>query len=93
MNRVDVFKLTEDNWYPPYYIDNNAAVMVSFTPLRSEENQCEQWRVCVWGNDDCGMEKDFAFNEEAKAWCCFLEVIGMEYVNMKDLKKLGFYSA
>ena len=94
MKRVEVFKLTEDEWYPSYNCEAGKLVCVTFTKTGPQiENYNYDWRVCVWGWDDCGMEKDFPKDQEHAAWCCFLEVIGMEFVNMKDLKDLGFKSA
>lgn len=69
-------------------------VEVSFirlTPWLPAEERI--WRVCVWGNDDYGMERDFNPNEENLAWSIFLNVIGEEYVDMKFLLSLGFVSA
>ena len=94
MKRVDVFKKTNDDWYPAFDMGGEKLVEVSFiqlTPWLPEEER--EWRVCVWGNDDCGMERDFAPNEENLAWTTFLNVIGEEYVDMKFLLSLGFVSA
>lgn len=94
MKRVDVFKKTNDEWYPAFEMGGEKLVEVSFiqlTPWLPVEERL--WRVCVWGNDDCGMERDFAPNEETHAWTIFLNVIGEEYVDMKFLLSLGFVSA
>jgi len=37
------------------------------------------------------MERDFT--DEKTAWCCFLEVIGLEDVTMATLKERGFVGA
>ena len=94
MKRVDVFKKTNDDWYPAFEMGGEKLVEVSFiqlTPWLPVEERI--WRVCVWGNDDCGMERDFNPNEESHAWSIFLNVIGEEYVDMKFLLSLGFVSA
>lgn len=94
MKRVDVFKKTNDDWYPSFEMGGEKLVEVSFiqlTPWLPAEERI--WRVCVWGNDDCGMERDFNPNEENLAWTTFLNVIGEEYVDMKFLSSLGFVSA
>lgn len=93
----DVFKRTSDNWYGNYKIKNDARVSdlveVSFTVTGPDPRHHQgEFRVCVWGNDDCGMEKDFADDEEL-AWNCFLQVIGMKDVTKEKLKILGFVSA
>lgn len=93
--RCDVFKRTTDDWRPSYTLDIGIGtvcaqrlVEVSFCRIDETGNS---WRVCVWGEDDCGMEKDF--DDEKSAWCCFLEVIGMDYVNMTSLSTCGFVGA
>ncbi len=94
MKRVDVFKKTNDDWYPAFEMGGEKLVEVSFiqlTPWLPAEERV--WRVCVWGNDDCGMERDFSPNEENLAWSIFINVIGEEYVDMKFLLSLGFVSA
>ena len=93
MKRVDVYKLTQDCWYPEFTCEDGKLVMVSFLKTGPKDLENYEWRVCAWGNDDCGLEKDFPENQEASAWTCFLEVIGMEFVNMQNLIDLGFKSA
>jgi hypothetical protein len=94
--RTDVFKYTSDDWYPSYILTNShnkikGLVKVSFTQTGPNPPIEGEWRVCVWGEDDCGMEQDFV--NETIAWCCFLEVIGLEDVTMASLNSLGFISA
>lgn len=91
-----VFKRTIDDWCPNYNIESDARVsgLVEVSLLKLFDGD---WRVCVWGADDLGMEKDFEkdFYPKAKdvAFDCFLTVIGMETVDMPQLKKLGFVYA
>lgn len=92
MKPVEVYKQTQDDWYPSYQIESGTKlVKVSFFELEDSDEYPEKYRVCAWGDDDIGMEKDFIL--EGTAWNTFLVVIGMEYVNVEDLKKLGFTSA
>jgi len=92
---VDVFKRTTDDWYPSYLIQGDIRfsklVEVSFTQTGPNPPITGDWRVCVWGADDCGMERDF--QDEAQAWNCFLQVIGWEQVSMQALKDIDFVSA
>lgn len=85
MKPVRVFKKTEDDWFPSFDGD---LVEVSF--LRIWDGT---WRVCAWGKDDFGLERDFAASQEAEAWNVFLQVIGMENVNQSSLQSLGFVGA
>lgn len=98
--RVDVFKRTSDDWYPSYElaqwnkgIEHQKLVEVSFLQTGPKPKPLigGEWRVCIWGGDDCGMERDFA--DEKVAWCCFLEVIGLNDVTMAALKERGFVGA
>jgi hypothetical protein len=91
MVRTAVFKLTNDNWCPSYKLGNEMAVEVSFIPLVSYKTEGNKWRVCIWGEDDTGMEKDFV--SESEAITAFLEVIGLNFVNFDNLSERGFYPA
>ena len=66
-------------------------VEVSFSQTDPNPPFKGEWLVCAWGGDDCGMEKIFI--DEKEAWCCFLQVIGLENVTMAALTDLGFRSA
>jgi hypothetical protein len=90
--RVEVFKRTQDDWYGNYRVvgDQRVSDLVEVSFLSLEPGQTS-WRVCVWGNDDCGMELDF--EKETEAWNMFLQVIGPSYVNRNSLIALGFVSA
>ena len=98
--RVSVFKLTQDNWYGSYRIDQwhngkekpmLVEVIFNGNITAYDPTLAPVWRTCVWGNDDCGME--FDCDNEATAWNMFLQVIGMDYVDMAALIKLGYVSA
>lgn len=79
MNKVRVFKQTSDDWFPSYQIDDNLnLVQVSFIPF--DDNT---YSVCACGGDDFGLEKDFV--NEKEAWQCFIEIIGMNDVTIKEL--------
>lgn len=92
-----VYKETTDDWYPSYKIKDTSIklVEVAFTKTGQDpKNFKGEWRVCVWGADDCGMERDYQGPEtETECWNMFLQVIGLKDVTMKKLKELGFWSA
>ena len=98
--RVSVFKETQDNWCGSYNMNdwyegrkNIMLVEVIFNGniTVNDPTRVPVWRTCVWGNDDCGMEFDCA--TETEAWNKFSQVIGMKYVNMVELRNLGFIGA
>ena len=90
MNEVSVYCETTDDWYGNYRIKDDQRVSnlvhVQFMKLSND-----QWRCCVWGNDDFGMEFDSWL--EGEAWNKFIQIIGWKYVNKEPLKALGFVSA
>lgn len=85
--RIDVYKDTQDDWYPSFRLnDRHDLVRCSFFPLGDG-----LWRVCVWGNDDAGVERDFDNKDQAKAvWDA---VLRMEHVNRDLLEALHFQNA
>lgn len=96
--RIDVFKRTTDDWCGNYKIEGdcrvNGLVNVSMCQTGpNPKNNDGEFRVCVWGNDDLGMERDFG-NDETLAMSVFMQVIGWEDVTINRLKtELGFWSA
>ena len=97
--RTSVFKITSDDWCPSYKLSQQhdrvkcqKLVEVSFTQTGPDpKHGAGKWRVCAWGGDDLGMDRDFT--DEKKAWCCFLEIIGLDDVTIAALKERGFVSA
>lgn len=90
---LKVFKQTKDDWYPSFKIAGDVRyadlVLVSYIELVPSG----EWRVCVWGQDDMGVELDFPPYERVKAWDVFISIIEKEYVEYAYIKSLGFYSA
>lgn len=96
--RIEVLKPTQDDWYGSYNVEghyngikNQMCVEVVFNGNISSPKEVPEWRTCVWGNDDCGME--FDCSTEAECWNKFLQVIGMKFVNRAELSRIGFVSA
>lgn len=91
---IEVYKSTKDEWCPSLHLKSGKGlVRVSLTQTGPDpKNFKGEFRVCVWGADDCGMERDFE-NREAEALNTFMQVIGLPNVNFQDLKQLGFVSA
>lgn len=89
MNRTEVFKETIDNWCPNYH---GTLVRVTYHgDIEAWRKGVPCYRVSVWGNDDIGMEYDT--EDEKEALAVFMHVIGYPYVNMINLKQLGFVPA
>jgi hypothetical protein len=91
---IAVYKRTNEDWYGNYeIIDGDSLVEVCLYKTGPDpKNYKGEFLVCVWGNDDCGMELEFGA-DEAKALNIFLQVIGVENVSREHLISLGFVSA
>lgn len=77
-----VFKLTDDDWYPSHYLGDyykgQKPLTVKLVEVSFLELMDGCFRVCVWGNDDTGMELDFMPYEHDLALKMFHEVIALE---------------
>jgi hypothetical protein len=88
-----VFKFTTEDWHPSYKLDGRyrgkqglLLLEVSLLKLPSTK----EWRVCVWGSDDFGMERDYARCDKKQAIEMFLAVIAEEVVSEVFLKANKF---
>jgi hypothetical protein len=92
--RAKAFKLTDDDWYSNYKLAESSNALehrtrlVEVSLLSLGPVLGDGTRVCVWGNDDCGMERDF--DNQADATACFMDVLTQLVVNKKWLKSIGF---
>ena len=81
MKRTEIYKKTNDNWYPNY---NTNEVKLKYIGKLSDG----KFRVACWGNDDFGINKDF--ETEIEAIDMFEKLKLKEFINHKDLYDLGF---
>lgn len=103
MQRRLVFKLTDDDWYPSQSLNRYYQGQAPGTVLLVEVTFLQflpiplwpdpGYRVCVWGNDDLGMERDYASSEFSEAEQMFHEVIALDRVNKDKLEEWGFVYA
>ena len=93
---ITVFKLTDEDWHPSfqmngYYrgIQDPKLVKVSVFQMSSGD-----WRVCVWGADDFGMEHDYTgHNAGVHAMAMFNHLIALDKIRVTDLDHNGFQRA
>lgn len=76
----EIYKPTTDDWYPNF---ENNTIRISLLLLNDGT-----FRVCAWGNDDFGMERDFESLGEADD--IFDTIEKYSTVNKQDLYDLGF---
>jgi len=79
--RSDIRRPTSDDWFPTAA---DGTVKVSFAELSTG-----QWRVCVWGDDDCGMERDFGPDDREQAVRMHLLLAGCSDVTKRLCADLG----
>lgn len=91
--RQSCFKITNDNWYPPYQIKgwhkgvkDQSLVEVSFMKLLDGRYRC-----CVWGADDYGLE--FDREDRQTVWEIYLSLLEKDVIERDALYKLGFVRA
>ena len=94
MKKMQVFKLTDEDWYPSfklagYYQGKRGLPLVSVSCL--ELLVAPQFRVCVWGADDFGMERDY--HCELAALEMFQLILQQDVVRTSFLKDNGFGGA
>ncbi len=83
--KINNYKLkfikTEEDWYPTV----NNKVRVKLILLSNK-----MWRVCVWGGDDFGLEKDFPFTGREAANNLYQQI--KDYMPRKAMLNLGMYA-
>jgi hypothetical protein len=81
--RIDIFKNTSDDFAPNF---DNDTVQLSFIPIVDGS-----YRVAVWGNDDCGFERNF--KSKKNAFKLFEELKSVDDITYQLLKRMGFRHA
>lgn len=81
MRETRVLKPTNDDWYPCY---PENLVKLSYLGELSDGT----FRVCAWGADDFGLERDF--EKESDAIAMFKRLEKYPLINISDLKQLNF---
>ena len=80
---LSIVKNTKDDWCPSY--PGNKVKLSFYSTIRDKYTQ---FRVCCWGKDDLGMERDF--NTEMQARLMFIYLSGLSFINFNHLQKLNF---
>lgn len=90
MKRLTAYKPTRDNWFPSYTMTSpNIGHLVEVTYFSLPVGS----RVCVWGADDFGMEKDFPPEQSKESLDLFHDILSWEYVDISALRECGFDNA
>ena len=92
--RMEAFVAVHEDWYGNFKLASDARypdtrfVCVMFLCLTGDAG----WRVAVWGNDDCGMERDFPPGERKKAMQLYIDIVTKRFpakgwLRLKGLKE------
>ncbi len=93
--KLTTFKSTTDNWYLNFLNDRvEVSLFLNERDIGSDGSSYIWHRVCVWGEDDMGMEKDFFGKETGEqAESLYNQIINLPEVNRDDMKALGLVDA
>lgn len=85
---ITAYKLTKENWFPSYDAPDDQAYLLKVSLMALSDGL---FRVCVWGADDYGMEKD----QESlkKAIVLYINLMLLPYIKRNDLVEMGFVTA
>lgn len=89
LKRTEKFMKTTDDWCPSFKFENDPNDYVKISKFKSIDGK--MWRVCAWGDDDLGMERDFKYMVEAEE--VYNKIIKQDNVTFKYLKSLGLVPA
>lgn len=81
--RRSVEKPTPDDWYP--------SINVHYVKLSTMSLSDGKFRVCVWGGDDFGMERDYATKAEADA--AYDTLAKAAFISQRMCREMGFIQA
>ena len=83
----EAYIYTSDQFYPNFEGDLvSVAVMRLYTEIST-------YRVCVWGMDDCGFERDWQSHNPEEARKVYDKIVASGDVTYKLLNNLGFKAA
>jgi len=85
LNQKNLLFPTTAQWHPT--LPNNK-VRGSLIILTTGE-----WRICFWGGDDYGLERDFPNKEYTVAFNLFESLKSIKDITPKFLKSIGFVCA
>jgi hypothetical protein len=94
MIRLEAFVAVAEDWHGNFAIADDARyattrlIRVSLLGLLDG-----QWRVCAWGNDDLGMERDFAAQHHHMAMELYVAIVTRRHPTRAWMKEQGMVPA
>ena len=90
--RLEVFVEVQEDWYGNFSIAGDAYplgargfVQVSLLAFLDGTG----WKVSVWGNDDCGMEREFPTNQRKEALQLYIDIVTKKFPTKAWLRLKG----
>lgn len=83
---MDCFKKTDNDWCPSFDSSEGPLVHISTGKMDTEEGEPDIWHVSGSGDDDLLIQR--FYENENKAICDFMHLLGLEFVNMSDFDTL-----
>lgn len=85
---ITVFKEVNEDWYSNYHIADDVRYTGKYVSIRISKLFDGLFRVCVWGNDDLGMDRDFEVESDAVKM--FQTLVIVEELTKQFLSENGF---
>lgn len=93
--RMTVYVQVNQNWYGNYHItqdkryESDLLIRVSLLELRHPHG----WRVCAWGNDDFGMERDYEPDQRDQALVLYQQIVSTQMPTQAQMHEWGMIRA
>jgi hypothetical protein len=92
MTRRDAWVPVAEDWYGNFKIEDDRRFQTTRLVLVSAMGLSDgKYRVCVWGNDDFGLERDF--DQPGEAMTLFQLIVSQPYPTKEWLKNLDMVPA
>lgn len=95
MFRMSAYVQVNEDWYGNFRVsqdtryDSDLLIRVSLLELMHPHG----WRVCVWGNDDFGMERDYAPDQRDQALALYQQIVSTPMPTQAQMREWGMIYA
>lgn len=95
MFSMTVYVQVCEPWYGNFHIsqdkrhEHDLLIRVSLLELMHPHG----WRVCAWGNDDFGMERDYAPDQRDQALALYQQIVSTQMPTQAQMREWGMIHA
>lgn len=94
LSRIEVFVEVDQDWYGNFkFADDLRLKDAKFIRVSLLELLSGHWRVCAWGNDDFGLERDFLSMEYDDAVKLYQTIVTTPRPTQQMMRDLGMVGA